>query len=823
MQLRALIFFIIVALLPIAADAVNVQLADPNRQAIPAGSILRVDLVCDNRWYDQKEMSISAKYDPFFALLTTTRKITLEADETRLVSYYFKINPKIYAGDYSIDFEISIGTEKINLSKPLVCAPTTKISLSRTIFEDEYAQLEVTNSSNHPITISKDTIAPYSTKKIPYTFKNKKSNNYYHDTVPVYYNHQVITNLSLFCKTNPIYRTIQSNEEFHVPFNYGFAYSTNKSKQSLNIYAKGGGQITKNQDLKFNFSAPFYGSGQYPYLYWDPEAALFFIDYRYKKVGIKAGDSYFENNSYLYYRYGRGYVGTYDNLDNFRLKAGYVTKNKFYDSSEKDYIFSLEKTTNPKVSYHSFLGSGHYNQNFGIKFDDGTSSKGYQGSVQLFNTDFAFDHRHSGVLGTLSFQNDAVTSSFSTSYIGNQFLGRTNSQATANGLITGRLPNYQLSSTIRANYNRIFPMTDPPVSTLAISAALSKRIGKSSNSLTFNYQDYSDVDLNRKNYSLYYSFAKPFGLDYYLSADQGATYSEMGDSIGDRLWKTYTRINASYQRARWSFDTGIYSQVRFYSDSSSQQNSFYIGTSYRFKQQKARVNFSFSNGTFNYRPSVSVNYNTKIKNLDIEIDYHLTPTFDGYNWRALAKFNVLNFLHFKKPVELQTKFIDKTTSQPIESMVLDETSLNRLTVKEGRIVGNYSEDELRAMTFGELSVSRQLSKNVEKDVVRKEVVFQIDYRVKVVGHLKIQPKFTARSSLNRLILEQKIYALSEEGKYYFGSLEHDGSFFIPNLPVGRYQIGIALDKLPLSVTIEEQTVMIDYQKQVYEANLTARY
>jgi hypothetical protein len=818
-----LLFLIsIVALLPKHLFGVIVSLENDQSTPIEPNSIVRVDLSLKNEVNYAVDIFSKIEADSFFDVMMKKPSISLDPKEKKQLSFFFKIDPKITAGKHTVTFKFNDSGKTSEVKKVFFVEAKTKVYLSKVIYDDTSVVLQATNKSNHPVNLAGFEIPAYSDKTIPYKFSNKTANNFYTDKIPVYYDNKKVSELTIFCKTSSTIFIPKNDEEFLFPINYGFAFSNNKSHKSLTIYTKGGGQFSRNQELEFSFSAPFYGGGLDPYLFYDPEAALFYVRYRYKTLSMRAGDSYFQNNPYLFYRYGRGYVAEYNNLENFKTQLGYITENQFYKSPKKDLILTIEKTDNPRVYYNSFSDFHHYNQNLGLTWEQGTAKQGAKANIELFNTDFCLNNDHSGALGAFSYQSDYFSTSLLADYIGNQFRGRTNSESRAVGSIRSKIPALGLSSSLKGSYSVLFPYEDPEVRTKNFGASLSKKIGKSSNSLTFDYLDYDQEDLERKNYSFYYSFSRSFGHDYFLSLDQGLTYSDIEENSHDETFKTYTRINGSFHKDRWSLNLGILSQVRFFSESTRQQNSLFFGTTYRYKQSKAFINFTFSNSTFSYKPSINLNYSTKFKMIDLELDYNLIPSMQGYDWRAMVKFNVLQYLHFKKPSDTTIVVYDKNTKKPISNMLL-KNGKDKIQVENGSLIGNFSDNDLKSMTFSSLDVERKFSKKVHKDFIDKEFIFNLDYRAKVYGQLDFRPRYGLRDSINKLILKQRAYARSEDGKYYYGLIDSEGSFSIPGLPVGRYKVGVNLSKLPASVNIPEKLIVVDYTSQDVNVELIVSY
>lgn len=801
----------------------EVKLENDETTVIETESIFRVDLLLTNQFSHNTEILVKIEPDSFLIPISKSLCMGLSPHENKKLSFYFKSDSKITAGTHAVTMNINENGNVTKIKKLFFVKPKTKVYFSKYVYDNIYTNLLVVNNSNHAVNIEGYEIEPFSEKKVPYKFNNRTANNFFTDKVPIYYEKRKISEITVFCKTYTYFMPSIDDETFLFPINYGFAFANNKNQKSLTFYTKGGGQFSRNQELEFSFSAPFYNGNNDPYLYYDSEAAIFYTYYRFKSISLRLGDSYFVNNPYLYYRYGRGYIAEYDNQKNFKAKIGYVTKNQFYENKEKDILFSAEKLDNPKIYYNSFLESDHYNQNLGLSWEEGSSNKGLKANFQIFNTDFSLKNNHSGLMGTVSFQNDVFSSSFLADYIGNKFRGRTNSESRLVGSIRSKIPKIGLNTSLRASYSCLFPQLDPEVKTFNFGATISKKIGATSNGFTFDYLDYNQEDMERKNYTFYYSFNRAFGMNYYLSLDQGLTYSDL--ELNDRIetFKSYSRINGTFQKDRWSLNAGLLSQVRFFSESSKQQNSLFFGTAYRYKQSKAFINFSFSNSSFKYMPSINVNYTTKFKFIDITLDYTLTPSFQGFDWRALAKFNVLQYLTFKKPSDVKTIVYDRNTNKPIEHLIFDNKNRKRLEISNGEIISNQSEEELKTILFGSMDVSRKFTKKSYKSHLEKEYIFNIDYRATILGQLDFRPKSGLRESINKLIFNQRAYAVSEDGKYFFGLINSDGSFTIPGLPVGRYKIGITQSKLPASVSLEEKSIVVDYSSQELYPEIIVKY
>ncbi len=803
--------------------SLDIELIDSKPIELNKLPIIQLEIFLNNESEETIILSSKVQADSCIVPIQNKNQIVLEPFETRIITFYFKIEQKILAGAHPINILFFEGNKKYEVSRSIIVKPNTNISLDKYCFNTRVVKLAVNNNSNHSITVLDQQIDAYSSKPVNYKFNNPISQQYYLDRIPVYYNNKEIQILGVMTRIPNYGQKIKGgNEEFLFPIHIGTVFSNNKSKNSYTFYLNGGGQFSKNQELNFKFSVPIY-SGQDPYLFYDPTTAIFFVSYKFKDLKILLGDSYFENNNYLYYRTGRGYVFDYNNPDTFRMRFGYVTKNKFYNSKVDDFLFTLEKKQNPTISYYSFNRSNHYNQNLGISWDIGDNRKGVKTSLQLFNTDFDFSKDHSGILGTFSVYTDNMTANARADYLGDAFYGMINSELRLSGNIQTKFKDIKLSTQLFASYQDLFPINNPEVKITQYSGGITKSIWDASNSLNVDYLQYDNEILNRKNLSGYYGFSKSILKNWYINFNQGVTYSQIKNQEEKNNLKTYSKFQLNYHINRWNSDFGFLSQVRYFSDSTKLENSFYLGSTYNFDSGKFYVNFSFSNSSYQYKPYINANYKTRFKGLDIELDYTLIPLLSGYDWRSMVKIDFTRLFKITKEIEKITRVYDTNTKALINNLLLPLNSKEMIEIKQGSIKNNFNDEELQAIQFASHETQRKFKKTIHKNYIENEYTYHVDYRVTLIGHLIFKENILRRASLDKLILNQPICAESESGEHYYGTIQSDGRYVIPGLPIGRYKISLITRNLPEIVKIEEKTITTTYENPKLHENIIISY
>lgn len=802
-------------------EAFQVNFAEDNPNSFRPGQIVRIDLEISNQEKHKTTAELFITADDPITPLISDQLIELEPSSEEVVSCYFRISPEATAGEYRVLFRLANDSNSEEIEKIFEVERISKIWLGKYHFDQKSVKLEVHNDSNFSIFYKKTLVEPYTTKEIPFTFSNKSSKNFYLEKIQFYSGDVLVSEFSISSTVYDHPSEFLKNTDFNYPINLGILYSGNKSNNSFTIYANGGGKFAQDQSLKFSFSAPFY-NGTDPYLFYNPDTAIFLFDYQYKNLNLIVGDTNFNLGPILYYRYGRGYAAGYEKKDQFSAKLGYVTKNSFYKSKENDLFLAVESQKGLRVYYHSFSDFHRYNQDLGVEFKNEKENQKLHGLFEIYNTNFDCTKDRSGFLAKADYISPNLTFNSSIDYLGNQFYGRTNSEFKLIGTLQGKIPSTSLGGRISGSYQESFPVGVPLTKIVNINGSFSTNIGKAYNALNLDYITYDNQEINRKNFSAYYNFNNQFSKNVHVNLNQGITYVNLEDPFKKVSWKSYTQFTTNYHYGRWDYSFGVISQVRYFSSYTNPENSAFAGVRYSYDNTSAFVNFNFSNATYQYKPYINLNLKTRLSPIDIELDYQLIPKFGGYDWRALAKFNFLRYITFKKKTRTVTQVYDTNTQKLIDGLKGQIGSNRFVTIQGGSVAERLSGEELDSLAFSGLESERKVKMSVQEDHILKEYTYHVDYFGKVRGKVNIHTD-TPRPSITKLLLEQKVLAIDTNGKSYYGRVFSDGSFVVRGLPVGHYTLLINTDDLPSEVSIDRKEVTIDYQSNIQEIDFTARY
>jgi hypothetical protein len=813
--------FILFLFLAYRLQATQVNFIEEGPLKIQPGEIIRVDVAIANSSKQDKIFTCKIEAPAGIYPLVDGRSVSIRAQQQEIFTLYFRTDNKLQAGTYSIDVLFFNNEESLVLKKVFTVERRTRVTLNKSFFKERTVELSIDNQSNHPITFKNIIIAAFSKAMIPFTFQNKTSLRYYKEALEFFFEKEVVHKVNVYSEIHDERKARAAQDEFLFPIKYGSLYSRNKFFDTFTLTLDGGGQFSRNQELYFKFSLPFY-HGTDPYIFYDPTTAIFYINYRFKHFKLIAGDGYYDNNPIFYYRYGRGYFGEYNNPETFSIKMGYVTHNVFFENNHKDLVFSLQNSVSPQFSYKSFYDFTHYNQNLGVLWKAEKNKRSAKGQIQVFNTDFKFDSQYLGVQASADYNSPSFQINLIGDYIGNEVQSRTNAEMKVLGSINARFNSIKAGFKTKASYQDLFPINVPNVYISNLQGSFWKKIGKTSNTLNFDYLTYENYLISRKNYSGFYSFNAIIGKNFNLSADQGLTYFKLLDNGEKKNWKTYSKLIGNYQYGRWNFSLGGLSQVRYFSDSLKSDNSLFFSTTFNADRSTAFLNFTFSNVTYDYKPYINFNYKSRFKYLDCEFDYRLIPKFSGYDYRLLVKVNLLQLIRIKKPVDIKTSFYDYNTKKPIDQFYVTKADKQKLFVSDGSIADRYTEFDLENLDFGSMGAKRDVRKTYQKESVLKEYTYQVDYKGMVSGFMEIASSRN-RPSLNQLIYKQALYALAEDGKIYPGYLFSDGSYLIKELPVGNYEIVLDIEKLPSEVKFEKSEFIMDYSSSHLTLPLKATY
>jgi hypothetical protein len=816
MKLKKIVVFFLFLLKTL--QALEIELLNDENKVYEAGKLINLDFRIKNSEESSCKILLSVIDNEDFKPLFPNRSIDLSSNEERVVTLYVKIAPKKSAGKGEIPCLFELQNEKLEINYPILISKTTKVSLKNYYFSDKKVNLEIINESNHPIDIKGKKIAPYSNGIIPFTFYEEIIPGLYKGVLEVYDGKDPIQKFHIGSSTTKIESPQPHDEEFVFPINYGTAYSNNKSKNSLTFYTNGGGYFSENHSLNFNFSVPFFHKTD-PYLYYNPEAAIFYLDYKCKDLNLRIGDSYFKNNPILFYTYGRGYSIGYSKINGVFGNFTYVTKNTFYPSQDKTLLISLGKNGTNSIFYHSNYDFFHYNQNLGFSYNP--SSK-IRGKIEAYNTDFKIDRSHLGFLGEFNLKLDRHSADFLLDYLGNHFYGRTNSEFKL-------LANYYLRSTdknqgffISGNYFNLFPESQIHNHTIGAKAGYNKIYKNSTHRLTLDYSNYHTTNLLRNNLSFYYSLNQKIYSSLFLQIDQGITYTTLSPNQYKEGVRSYTNFLTAYRKGGWKFSAGGKSQSRFFSDTLQPENAINLQAGYESNRTSVSTSLNFSNSTFKYKPSINFNLQTGYKTVDLHLDYQLIPTFSGFDYRCLFRLNFLNYLHLKKPVKAITHFYDINTKKLIDGLSVKTVQEKIVPISRGSATINLTHDELENLELSAYKIQRKKHRSNLINKIEDHFTFHVDFRGVVDGKIKFS-SIRSRKSIEDLVLNQTITALDEDGVYHLGLIRSDGSFTINNLKQGSYKIILSSDDLPDTLKIQNLETTIDYLNPLQEVELNISY
>jgi hypothetical protein len=816
MKVKKIFTFLIISLALV--EGVEIESLHDKEKIYHAGKIISLDFKLTNPEENPCLVTGFIDENPDFKPLFSSRSFLIEPNQEKIITLYLKIDPKKIAGLWPILCKFDYNGNTFIQEIPVKISKTTAVKLANHFFNQKNVILEIQNDSNHAVEVLKEKIPPFSNRKIPYQFTHEYNPGYYSDAIEIKDENETIKKFNINSITIKRDKPKPKNEEFLFPINYGTAYSNQKSKNSLTFYTNGGGYFSENQKLNFKFSIPFFHKND-PYLFYDPEAAIFYLDYKYRNLTIRLGDSYYKNNSILYYSYGRGYSVEYSEPENLLASLSYVTKNSFYPKQDKTLLFNIAKNGSQSVYYHSIYNFSKYSQNLGYAY---SSNPKLRGKIEAYNTDFVFTPDHLGILGEFNLKFDQQTADFHIDYLGDKFDGRSNSEFKVIGNYNYYSKEKKQGMKLTANYFDLFPRSQQRAQTIGAKASYNSFFLEGNHNLTFDYSNYNNDDLLRNNYSLYYSLNQRFDPAIFLKFDQGFTYTYLSPHENKQGIRSYTNLVTSYHKGRWNLSLGAKSQVRFFSDTLKPENGISLMGEYNFNRTKASINFNFTNSTFSYKPSIALHYQTGYKMMDIALDYQLIPTFKGYDYRGLVKINFLNYLHIKKPEKTIARFYDINTQKIIDGLQAKTAQNEWIKIAEGSPTHPLSTEELENFELADFKIQRKKKRATRQNVIENEYTFHVDFRGVINGKFNFVTD-RPRKAIQQLVLNQSIRAEDEQGNSYPGKIYSDGTFFIGRLKQGTYKIFLSSDDLPDNIQIGSIETTIDYQNPIKDINLKITY
>jgi hypothetical protein len=601
---------------------------------------------------------------------------------------------------------------------------------------------------------------------------------------------------------------LDERQYYIFPLYLSTSYAHGPMSNTYTTMISGGGKFAPYQSLAFKGSVPFYH--QYDsYTYFDPRNAIFYLNYFNRGLNLVAGDTYFENNSYFYYRSGRGYTSSYESENQYKCLLGFIEKNQFYRADENDWIFSIAKNSLPKIIYRSWLFGSKYNQNMEFTIGKESEKKTFTNSFQLFNTNFNTSKKHCGGLWNFLYTTDKNFSNFWIDYIGDSFYGRNNSEFKVAANYSRRSSKLPYFFTAEGFYNSFFPKHSPKSTISRASASFGKNFSRQSHSLNFVYNAFNSYYVDRNNYTIFYNLYARLHKNISITGAQGLTYYDFNNTSETNSLNNYSKLDLSYQIFPISLSTGLSTQQYFFSDLKNQQNNYYFNANLNLPKDRLSLYINYGNTSFFYKFSGRASYQKKIFDIHYDIEYQLNPLPFGYDHRILLKIDYNKFFKIPKKTKVTTSFIDTNTNRPIDHVNVYDNTLTAYTVEKGKLTQNLSEESLYQIFVDDQNTSMDLKTNYTPDIIEKKYEYSVNFRGKVNGNILLSSNIT-RESMKKLVYKQNIMIKDSQGQEFFVQMNDSGSFTIKNLTVGKYEIYLDTSDLPSGFSSEPVFITIDY-------------
>jgi hypothetical protein len=799
--------------------------ASQSQETPNSNSVFRLDVLLINK--ESKDIHVTSKSEITEGInpLNISEDFVIGKHGQKVVSFYFKINENALAGAHDIDILFFSEGQQYKFSKKIYLSQKYSIDISPQIFKSKKGILTVTNNSNFSLNYEGTIIPAYSSKKITIKFeKNDEINETLSKKHLSFYDEQnnKYDAEILYLISSEQNNTFFDDRKYYVfPFNLSTSYAHGSSSDTYTTMISGGGKFAPYQSIQFKGSVPFYHNYD-SYTYFDPRNAIFYLNYFNHGLNLIAGDTYFENNSYFYYRSGRGYTTSYESPNQYKCFLGFVEKNQFYRADENDWIFSIGKNSLPKVIYRSWLFGSKYNQNMEVLIGKESEKKTFTNSFQLFNTNFNTSKNYGGGLWNLLYATEKNFANLWIDYIGNAFYGRNNSEfkvAANYSRKSNKLPYY---FNAEGFYNSFFPRHSPKSIISRASSSFGKNFSKQSHSVNFVYNALNSYYVDRNNYTLFYNLYARLHKNVSISGAQGLTYYDIYNTGKTHSLNNYSKIDIFYQIYPISLSTGFSTQQYFFSDLKNQQNNYYINANLNLPKDRLSLYINYGNSSFYYKFSGRASYQKKFLGMTYDIEYQLNPLPFGYDHRLLVKIDYNKLFKIAKKTKVTTSFIDTNTNRPINNANIYDEDLNTYKVENGTLSQKLPEESLYHIFFDSQNTSMDLKTNYTPDLIEKKYEYSVNFRGKVIGNIEFSSNIT-RESMKKLVYKQNIMIKDSQGQEFFVQINDSGSFSIKNLTVGKYEIYLDTSDLPAGFSSEPVFVTIDYANPIHKVDLSVSF